>query len=167
MNVLAELTAKKKKYSKKLILTEDELIMEWDSPTHKGRRGWHLDNLSPNIGFTVERRKGFKESVIGGIVLLAIAVILFFSKLNQYVPLLVPSLVIVSVGILISGIRKLKAETWTIFYKRDGEMAVYMEHSMIEQPEMRSFEKAFSEAASRHSRKKENSIEQLAPPDRK
>lgn len=149
---------KKKNYSKRLILTDDELIMEWDSPTHKGRRGWYLDYLSPNIGFSVERRRGFKEEVIGGIVLLAIAIIFFFSKLNQYVPLLVPTLVIVGVGILINGIRKYKMETWTIFHKRDGEMAAYMEHSIIGQSDVRSFEKAFSEAMSRRCPKKESSI---------
>jgi hypothetical protein len=96
MRVLAELAGKKKNYSKKLILTDDDLIMEWDSSTHKGRKGWNLDYLSPNIGFSVERRRGFKEGVIAGIILLAIAAILYFSKLNQYVPLLVPALVIVS-----------------------------------------------------------------------
>jgi len=157
MSVLAELTGKKKHYSKKLILTEDDLIMEWDSPTNKGRRGWHLDHLSPNIGLSVERRRGFKEGVIGGIVLLAIAAIFYFSKLNQYVPLLVPTLVIVSVGIFINAVRKYKTETWTIFYKRDGEMAAYMEHSMIARSEMTSFEKAFSEAISRHTSKEEKS----------
>jgi hypothetical protein len=158
MNVLAELTGKKKHYSKTLILTDDDLIMEWDSPSNKGRKGWHLDYLSPDIGFSIERRRGFKEGVIAGIVLLGIATILYFSNLNQYVPLLVPALVIVSVGILINAIWKYRTETWTVFYKRDGEMAAYMEHSMIDPSDVRSFEKAFSEAMSRHSLKMQNSI---------
>jgi len=158
MNVLAELTGKKKNYSKKLILTDDHLIMEWDSPTNKGRKDWHLECLSPNIGFTVDRPRGFKDSIIGGIVLLVIAIIFFFSKLNQYVPLLVPCLVIIGVGILINGIRKYKTETWTIFHRKDGEMAAYMEHSMLGHSDIKSFEKAFSEAVSRYNPEKENSI---------
>ena len=158
MRVLAEIVGKKKNYSKKLILTDDDLIMEWDSSAHKGRRGWNLDYFSPNIGFSVERRRGVKEGVIAGIILLAVAAILYFSKLNQYVPLLVPTLVIVSVGILINGIRKYKTETWTIFYKKDGEMAAYMEHSMIDKSDIESFEKAFSEAVVLHNSKKKSSI---------
>ena len=155
MIVSTALLGNKKNYSKKLILADDELIMEWDSPTNKGRRGWHFDYLSPDIGFAVERPKGFKEGIVGGVALLIVDIILYFSKVDQYVPLLVPTLALVSVVVLVNAIRKYKSETWTVFYKKDGEIAAYMEHSMAEDSEIKAFEKAFSDAMARYALKKE------------
>jgi hypothetical protein len=143
MNILAELKGTRRNYSKRLILTDDELIMEWDSPSKKGRKAWQLNYLSPTVSFTAERRTGFKEGVIGGIVLLVISVIIQFSKLNQYIPLLVPVMVMVAVGILINAARKYRIEKWTIFQKKDEGMAAYFEHSLTGESDIRSFEMAF------------------------
>lgn len=152
--VIAELIGGKRKYRKKFLLTDDELIMEWDAPNNKGHKGWHFDYLSSNIGHSVERPRGFKEGIIGGIVLMAITIILYFSKVNQYIPLLTPALAIVSVGIFLNGIRKYKITRWTVFNKKDGEIAAYIEHSMCEASELKSFEKAFSNAMNRYKNKK-------------
>lgn len=166
MNPSTELVGNKKNYSKKLILADNELIMEWDSPTNKGRKGWHFDYLSPDIGFAVEQAKGFKEGIFAGVALLVVDIILYFSKINEYVPLLVPTLALVTVAVLVNAIRKYKTETWTVFYKKDGEIAAYMEHSMAEVAEINEFEKAFSDAMTRYGLHEQTASQQGHAPDR-
>ena len=166
MNPSTELVGNKKNYSKKLILADNELVMEWDSPTNKGRKGWHFEYLCPDIGFSYERPKGFKEGIIGGVSLFLIDIILYFSKINEYVPLLAPTLVLVSLAVLVNAIKKHKPERWTVFYRKDGEIAAYMEHSMAREAEIKAFEKAFSEAVTQYGLHEQNTSQQGHAPDR-
>jgi hypothetical protein len=73
MNPLTGLVGKKGKYSKRLILTQNQFIMEWDARSNKGRKGWNFDPLSADIGFSVERPKAFKEGIIGRVAVLIIS----------------------------------------------------------------------------------------------
>ena len=132
-SLIGQITGRKKNFMKKFLLTDDELIMEWDGPKNKGRKSWHFDFLSPTVGFSVETGSGFKEGLIIGIVLIILAVIFYFSELNSLIPLLAPVLAILGIAILANAIRKGKKSTWTVFYKKDGEMVAYMDQSICHQ----------------------------------
>jgi len=133
-------------------LNEDHLIEEGSRGVHHWRQAWALQQLSPEVESQTGRPHGTKERLMGGVTILAVAVIVYFSHYNANVPLLAPLLSVVGLIVMGRGLKTLRVETWTTIRKWDGTAATSFSHRDCNPGERAAFEEAFAETV-RHIRR--------------
>lgn len=138
--IISELELQDKKYKSKYILTDKYLIKEWKKNPDSERKAISLEYLSPELGKVKSRQKNVKDFLIPGIILIALSMIFFFSKVQQSIPLLSVFLFIVGIILLINMVRFIRIEEWTSFLKKDGTSIFYIRHSDCNPLERKRFE---------------------------
>jgi hypothetical protein len=79
---------------------------------------------------------------------LALAAILFWSVVNQHVPLLAPALACVGIVIVAKHIKHLKIRSWTVICSEQGSMVAYIPHDACDETDRKAFEDAYVKAFS-------------------
>jgi len=148
---LAELEEKYPQGDVKWFLLKDHIVMEWDKKrADRGRRSWHFDALSPELGFTAGRPQHARNKIIGGLTILAASIIIIFSDWSSAMPLLAPSLFLLAIALLVAGVLKWRPDRWTYIYTKQSQMAAYITHSACDREKRESFEQACQKAIREH-----------------
>lgn len=111
-----------------ITIDDQYLVEEWRHGVDAKRRHWYLKNLSPKIDYARGRERNCFSFWVATLIVLALAIALFFSSLNRHIPLLLPLIALIGLNLLYKAIRKSKVHRWTILRKNDGERATYITH---------------------------------------
>ena len=127
-----------------LELTDTHLIDKWTKGRQSSDNRIPLSKLSPDLSYLTARSENAISRLIGAIICLAIAITVFFSIIQEKVPLLSPFFCILSVWLLILGLRGFHLTTWTIINRGNGERFAYIVHEDCDEKERKTFEEAFT-----------------------
>ena len=130
----------------KFTLSEDHLIEEGSRGTRRWRQAWPLQQLSPELESITGLPQGTRETLIGGAVMVAVALAVYFSDLNATLPLVAPLILIIGVFMLGRVVQNVRIETWTTIRKWDGSSATSFSHRDCDPAERRVFEDALADA---------------------
>lgn len=129
-----------------LAIDDQFLVEEWKNGADESRRHWHLKNLSAKIDYSRGRDRDCSSFWIASVIVLGLAIALFFSSLNRHVPLLAPLIALIGFNIMYKAIRLSKVKTWTIIRKDTGECAAYITHGGCSEEEINRFTECFVDA---------------------
>jgi hypothetical protein len=130
----------------KFTLREDHLIEEGSRGKRRWRQAWPLQQLSPELESISGRPQGTKESLVGGAIMVAVALAIYFSELNAQAPLVAPLILIIGLVLLGRVLQNFRVETWTTIRKWDGSSATSFPHRDCDPGERRIFEDALADA---------------------
>jgi hypothetical protein len=136
----------------KFMLTHDHLIEEGSRGSRQWRQAWPLQQLSPEIERQTARPQGANEALTGGLIVLALALAMYFSDLNAKAPLLAPFVSVVGMILMVRGLKRFRVETWTMIRKWDGTTVTSFTHRDCNPGERALFEEAFADTV-RHVRR--------------
>jgi hypothetical protein len=146
-----------------LVIEDQFLVQEWKSGVDEGRRHWHLKNLSAKVDYSRGRHRHCSSFWIATVIILALAIAIYFSSLNQHVPLLAPLMAFIGFILMYKAIRRSKIETWTIIQKDNGGHAAYIIHGGCSEEEINRFTECFVDAVKKA--KKESIQNKSREPD--
>jgi len=136
----ASLTYQFRRTTSNLEITDNYLISRWKKGREHGERRIRLDLLSPDLSLVTSRPEHTEAGIIGGIVVIALAIVVFFSVVQVKIPLLFPFIAAVGIAILVCGLRNLKLQTWTVIQDEKGVMFTYIIHSGCDRVQREAFE---------------------------
>jgi hypothetical protein len=140
-----------------LELGDDYLVRKWRKGKESGERRISLDNVMPEISVMTARPEHSRARVIGGLFLVGLAIVVFFSTLQQKAPLLFALLALLGGWILAVGLRNFRLQTWTIFHEKSGEFFAHVVHSGCDPKEREEFETIFRETMAKHKQRQPTS----------
>lgn len=88
IDAISEISSKNGNTAITYYLTETELIRMWKHGRESGESSIHLSKLKPRVEHASSRPRGTKTKLVAGVILIAMAVIIYFSALQPLVPLL-------------------------------------------------------------------------------
>jgi hypothetical protein len=130
----------------KFTLREEHLIEEGSRGTRRWRQAWPLQQLSPELESISGRPQGTKETLVGGAIMVGVALAIYFSELNPQAPLVAPLILIIGLVLLGRVLQNFRVETWTTIRKWDGSSATSFSHRDCDPAERRIFEDALVDA---------------------
>lgn len=137
---LFSLSLSKGRRVQRLFVTEGLLIEDMTVGKGRWRRSWRLRDLSPDLEYTSGRPEHTEIRFVSGLVLIGLAICLYFSTLHEHVPLLAPLLGIAGAWPLGRALRSWQIETWTLIRKTDGSAATHIAHSLGKPEDRGQFE---------------------------
>jgi hypothetical protein len=146
----------KGKHTFTIIIDDQFLVEERRHGVYVSRRHWHLKNLSSKIDYKQGRERNCSSFWIAAMIILALAIALYFSSLNRHIPLLAPLIAFIGFILMYKAIRRSKIQKWTILRKDDGECATYITHGCCSEEEINRFTECFVDAVQKT---KEESIQ--------
>ncbi|MHC4693247.1 MAG: hypothetical protein ACYS67_10945 [Planctomycetota bacterium] len=129
-----------------ITIDDQFLVEEWVHGVDTSRRHWHLKNLSSKIDYSQGREKDCSSFWVATMIILALAIVLFFSSLNRHIPLLAPLIALIGFILMYKAIRRSKIKKWTILRKNDGECATYITHGYCSEEEINRFTECLVDA---------------------
>ena len=126
-----------------ITIDDQYLVEERKHGEYANRRHWYLKNLSPKIDYSRGRERNCLSSWVKTLIVLALAITLFFSSLNHHIPLLAPLIALIGFHFMCKAIRQSKVQTWTILRKNDGECAMYITHGCCSEEDINRFTECF------------------------
>jgi hypothetical protein len=150
--ILFSLKLARRRHVETLLLTEDRLIEEGSFGKRRWRRSWRLQDLSPELDYTTGRPEHSELRVVAGLVLIALALVFYFSTFQVHVPLLAPLVAVLGGWLLVRGLKGWRLETWTLIRKSDGSTATHFAHSFGGAEDRRDFETRLIEQIRRQHR---------------
>jgi hypothetical protein len=138
-----EIKCSKGKHMFTLVIDDQFLVQEWKNGVDESRRHWHLKNLSAKVDYSRGRDRHCSSFWIATVIILALAIVLFFSSLNRYIPLLAPFTALIGFNLMCKAIRRSKIQKWTILRKDNGECAAYITHGGCSEEEINKFTECF------------------------
>jgi len=126
-----------------LAIDDQFLVQEWKSGVDEGRRHWHLNNLSAKVDYSRGRDRHCSSLWAATVIVLGVAIVLFFSSLNRHFPLLAPLMAFIGFILMYKAIRRSKVEIWTIIQKDNGGYAAYITHGGCSEEEINRFTECF------------------------
>jgi len=129
----------------KFTITVDDqyLVEEWKHGVDAKRRHWYLKNLSPKIDYARGRERNWFSFWVATMIVLALAIALFFSSLNRHIPFLAPLIALIGFNLMYKAIRRSKVQMWTIIRKNDGGRATYITHGCCSEEDINRFTESF------------------------
>jgi len=127
----------------RLVIDDQFLVQEWKNGVDEGRRHWHLKNLSAKVDYLRGRHRHCLSFWAATVIVLGVAIVLFFSSLNLHVPLLAPLMALIGFSLMCKAIRRSKVETWAIIRKDNGGRAAYITHGGCSEEEINKFTECF------------------------
>jgi hypothetical protein len=78
-----------------------------------------------------------------GVFVLGIAAVVYWSVIQEEVPLLAPILACLGIGLLAKQVKNLRVRSWTVICLGDGKMLAYIMHDNCDEEERKKFEAAY------------------------
>lgn len=126
-----------------LVIDDQFLVQEWKNGADESRRHWHLKNLSAKVDYSRGRDRHCSSLWAATVIVLGLAIVLFFSNLNRHVPLLAPLIALIGFNLMYKAIRLSKVKTWTIIRKDNNKCAAYITHGGCSDEEINKFTECF------------------------
>ena len=131
-----------KRNRNKLTITDNKLVSEWSQCCDSGKTEYFLNSLQEELttyhGPTA-KEKSLKHRNKSAYYFLG-SIVIFFSELNSYFPLLAPVLFLLTVFYLYKAIKAFYPHEWTIVHDSENEDYLWLKHSDFkDQEELDSF----------------------------
>ncbi|MCG8599825.1 MAG: hypothetical protein MI807_06765 [Verrucomicrobiales bacterium] len=145
-DVIATISTRKGRYSDTYSLTRTELIWQWTKGEESGESSISLSKLKPRVEHASSRPRGTEQRLITGIILVALAAVIFFSALQKLAPLLSVLLALGGCTLIVWAFRKWRVLHYSGFATKDDEWFGHVIHSRCDSHELEQFEAAFEDA---------------------
>ena len=126
-------------------ITDDSFIRHWKNGKKEGEVRIELEKLSADTSLMTCYPNKTLSRTRAGVALLVLALAIFFSAIQNTIPLLSVFLGVYGLWFLIRALRKFRLETWTVIHKKSGERFANLMHRGCNDKDREKFVAALSE----------------------
>jgi len=130
-------------YSQTLTLHPDRLTISWRRGVESGERSVPISKLSHTLSSATGRPKNTTLRIRLGVFVLGMAAVVYWSVVQEEVPLLAPILACLGIALLAKQVKNLRVRSWTVICLDDGKMFTYIMHDNCDEKERKRFEDAY------------------------
>ena len=161
--IQTKLICRSRGYTTTFEITKTHLIKKWKKGRQSGEKRIELSKLSPDLSYITGRSDSVVAQLIGCCICIAIAAILFFSIIQDKVPLLSLAFCILAFFLIVKAIRGMRIRKWTTIHRETGEEFAWYTHDDSKENERKAFEESFTEIITKNNQQKD-SCNQLSAP---